>query len=505
MARLARMAAGAALVCAVQVSQAQVVRIEPRLSASVTASDNITMAEQAGARKDLALAVSAAVALRRQGAGMSLDADIGVDGLAYARGSAPARLLPRAQVRWDAELVEHWLQLAGGLQVAQSASDPLGVRAAGLGTLNRVTSTRVNIAPTLQRALGPSLSVLARSDLSSTTRSGNFGAGDARRDFTAQEHLLSLEQKPQPLGWSLEANHSSTRYQGDAEAALTETVVQGVLNWAPSPDWQLGVSAAREQAQFALSERHHSALGLRMRWTPTERTLLAAEVEDRYFGRSWDLQASHRMPGLVLGLRWVRRASAQPVSQLLGAAGSVTGQLDAMLSTRLPDAAERAAAVQQLLRQLGLSGSSETAVELYADAARVEQGLELSALFMGRLTSVQLLATARRMAELRDPSDPLAPGGGELANSRQLSLDFQVRRRIGALTQAELSASHSRVQALAAGAVASQSSMLRVGANRRLSPSTDASASLRFQRLSSRTLLTPAKELAATLGLSHRF
>lgn len=484
---------------------AQTVRVEPRLDLTLTASNNITVVEDAGARKDLALAVSAAVNLRRRGAGMALDAQVGVDGVAYARDTAPARLLPQARVSWDAELVERWMHLRGGLLVQQVASDPLAARAAGTATLNRVTSTRLNLVPELSRLLGPGLDLLARSDLALTHRQGDFADTDDRRDYVAQDHLFRLERSPQPLGWALEASHQATRYAGDDRPALATSALTGRLSWAPSGEWQLGLLAGRERARYSLTDSDHGQWGLRMRWTPTERTVLTAEAQDRFFGRGWDLQFNHRMPTVALGLRWVRRATAQPVSQLLGDAATAAGQLDAMLTTRLPDPAQRAEAVQQLLRQLNLPGALQGGVELYSDVARLEQGADLSALFMGRLTTLQLNASGRRFTELRNPGDPLAPLSGGLANSRQISLQGVLRRRLTPLTQAELALAYSRTQVLGSADAPSVSSVLRLGLSHRLSADTELSGGLLVQRLTARTLAAPAQEVAATFGLSHRF
>jgi uncharacterized protein (PEP-CTERM system associated) len=409
-------------------------------------------------------------------------------------------------VRWNAELVDQWLHLRGGLQVSQSANDPLAARSAELSTLNRLTTTRLNLSPSIERRLSPDHSLSASLGAAYTHRQGDFASTDDRRDFLVQDHRLSLERQPSPLGYALEASYSATRYEGDDQPALVQAQAQAVLSYAPSPEWRLGLSAGRESARFALAERDHGVWGLRVQWRPTERTSLSAQADDRFFGRGWDLQFNHRMPALTLGLRWVRRVTAQPVSQLLGDSATAAGQLDAMLTTRYPDAAERATQLRQLLAQLRLPADWQGPLELYSDAARVEQGADLSLLFVGRATTLQLSGSLRRFTELRSLLDPLAPAATGLDNSRAGSLDLLLRRRVTPLTQLDLALSHSRVQSLVAGGGSvSQTSQLRLGALRRLSARTDLSASLRAQRLASRNLATAARENAVTLGLSHRF
>ena len=75
--------------------------------------------------------------------------------------------------------------------------------------------------------------------------------------------------------------------------------------------------------------------------------------EHRFFGSSYSVQVSHRLPNAAISANFSRGLNSYPQLALAIPAGAnVTQFVDAAFTTRIPDPAERALAVEQFLARL---------------------------------------------------------------------------------------------------------------------------------------------------------
>jgi uncharacterized protein (PEP-CTERM system associated) len=488
-------------------AQAQSLRLVPQLQATVTATDNADFALGVPARKDVMLDLSARLQFQRRGPGLNLDGNLGLDALAYARESRLNHVLPNGRLDWQGTLVERWLYLDGGATVAQVADNPLGARPDSTSAVNRATVATLHLAPALRHEFSPTAALLARWDNAWTKRRGDYGDADPRRSYQVRDGVLRWEVKPVPLGYTVEASRNSTLYASDDHAALDDLAIRGRLISQVLPELQLGLVVGREHSEFSLASRTSNIGGARLLYTPSERTDLQLEAERRYFGTGWDASLRHRTPFWTTSARWVRRPTAEPTSVLLAGRGSTADLLDAMLTTRYPDAAARAGAVQTLMQQLNLPASLSGPVTLTSDVARLEQGLDLSLGFLGRLGTVTVSAFWRHAVPLRHDRTDVSPLPEDATTTQQRGLALDGTRRLGPLTVANLRLSWSDVRS--STAVASQRSetrALQAGITQQLSPRSNLVVGARHQWIRVQDALnTSTRELAGFVGLGYRF
>jgi uncharacterized protein (PEP-CTERM system associated) len=482
----------------------QTVRISAEIQASLAASDNSNLRAAPNALSDLTLDLSGNFAIQARGARYTLDGRLGLSALAYARQSSGNQLLPAADLLLKTTVVDRWLYLDTQLQVDQTAADPFASLVDNGSTVNRVTSVRYRLSPYLSHEFSPTLSMSARYDRSWVLREGRDTTSE-RRDAGAEEALFSIDSKPMPFGWGLELARQDTAYAGDATSVLASTSLRATASYAPSYDWTLGVVGGRERTRYAFTEQTDSLYGVRLKYRPSERSSLELAAEHRFFGTGLDLSIGHRSPFFSLFGRWVRRPSALPSSQTLAGAGSTSALLDAMLTTREPDPVQRAIRVRDLMSALRLPDQLSGPIEVYIDSARLEQGVDVTAAFQGRLTTATVSAYVRKLEPL--PRGDVLPTPLDDQSSRQAGLSLNLSRRLTPALVADAQLRFSRIDGL--GTVAGQRTderIVGVSVSRQLSPKTTVTAALRRQVIST---TVPGVESATantlTVALGHRF
>jgi uncharacterized protein (PEP-CTERM system associated) len=506
--RLRSLALAAACALGVAAAPAHAnLRITPEINATFTATDNGGLLPDTIAKSDVIVDVAPRVHMVGLGASYKLDADIGADMLEYANKTAPSRILPSGHASLVTTLADRWLYLDTNLQVEQSVSNPFGVQSDVGSSANRITTSRYTVAPFIDHEFTPNLSLYARAERRWVKRSevtnSSFTAPNAHED----NQSFRLVEHPQPFGYSLEYDGQRTTYQGDTVTVLDTRIGRAVGSYALQPDTVLSLVAGRERNEFSLSSHTDSIYGLRFKWTPSERTLVSAEGEHRFFGTGWDVEVTHRSPFVALAMHAVRRPSALSSQQLLGGEGTTAGLLDAMLTTRYPDPLVRSQLVQQLISQLGLPPQLRGAVEVFSDAPQLEQGLDFTGALRGRVTTFTANVYERRYVLLARPNDPLSTLLTDDAANQQVGLTLTLSRRLDSQTSGTLVAGHSRLHGLGAHS-ADVTNQSRIGLNltRQLGPQTSVNAGVRRQVMTTTVVSNSTMhESAVFVGLGHRF
>ena len=128
-----------------------------------------------------------------------------------------------------------------------------------------------------------------------------------------------------------------------------------ILPYQIDPQLQIAPRIGYEKDDFPFRSNQDIVYGIGGSWSPTDRTQVSGFWEHRFFGSSYSAQLSHRLPNAAISANFSRGLTSYPQLALAIPAGAtVTQFLDAAFTTRIPDPAERAAAVQQFLATTGL-------------------------------------------------------------------------------------------------------------------------------------------------------
>ena len=454
-------------------------RIDPYVTFGVLATDNVLAARAGQERSDVVLQLSPRLAVRRLGPRFAVDGEVGADLERYAHSSELNRASPYLRGALRAELIDRLFFVDASAAALRVQSDPFAARATETDGDNRRLATTFRIAPHVDREVGP-YALHARASYESSHVDANDSAAVASPAQTLRNvrGSASFERKPQPLGVVAELTSSRSDNSIESRPLLKATAGRIGLNYALTGESLVRVVAGRERSQFGELDVTDSIFGLGLRWSPGPRTDLRADVERRYFGTGGRIEFRHRMPWLSTSLNARREPVSNAFATTLPGDGTMTLQqsIDAVLTTRYPDAAERARVVQDVLTSRGLSPASTGAVSLASRYAQLEQRLSLDLVLLGRRNAFTLSGYAQRVTRLTHGDDALANLGALDADTRQRGVSGGINHRLTPRLALDFRVSSFRTEGLAErSGEATEQVDYRLAFTRSLGPRTSAS------------------------------
>lgn len=380
----------------------QVLELRPTLDATVLASDRLAVDADGRERGGVLTQWVPGLRLRREGAGLRLDAGIAADAIAASEGEDRARVYPRLDARATGAVVERLLYVDAAANLGQSAVSPLSRRAGGLRADPRLSTFDWRVGPRVDWEWRPGWLLLADAQAAGSRVVQGRAEGGDRPSSLSDSARLRVERVPLPLGAAVALSHQRARDQDrdvtvlkadTARVDLGVSVAEGLTAWA---------IGGREDVRTETEEHRGSVYGARLRWRPGERTGLDATVLHRFFGRGWQLQFQHRNPWFGLALDSQRDVAGGGTEGLV-ASGASTALLDTMLSTRHRDPAERRALVRDFARDHPQLLAPVPVYGAEGARARVERRTTATVLLLGARRSAALSLYERR-------SDPLDAG-----------------------------------------------------------------------------------------------
>ena len=335
-------------------------RFTPSASLTETYTSNANYTAQGSSDPDFITSASAALQISGTGARARLDGSIAATGLFYARQTGNDSFAPRVNLVGNLEAIEKFLFIDAQANVSQTFYSPFGPQPGDLvnATANRYTSQTYSISPYVQGRLGgTNVSYLLRDD-NIWTMSSRYGDASIPVPDTYLNQLYgSLDSPAAPWGWTID--YTGTRYRPqnrDVYGSYTIQIGRGIASYRFNPQFQLSARAGYENTSFPLTSTNGVTYGAGLQWSPTDRTLVDGFWEHRFFGSSYSAQISHRLPRTALSASFSRGINTYPQNALsIPAGANVASFVDAAFTTRIPDPAERALAVQQFIAQIGIA------------------------------------------------------------------------------------------------------------------------------------------------------
>jgi len=371
--------------------------VEPSLSVSQVFTDNYALSSDSP-RSDAITRVSAGIGLRSNAGVVRGIVDYGLTGLLYARHSDKNAMQNALRANVVADLLEDRLQMVASASIARSAISAFGVQP-GSGTDANANTTEVRtlqLTPTLRGVLGPAVRYTATLGYGlSNAASGSAG------DSSNTSATLRLEPASSArLRWNLDATFQETDFK-QGRSTRSDRVSGGLLLDVNELDLQLSSTVGRERTDLAsIDSRIYTTWGVGAVWAPSPITRVSAEMENRFFGRSYAVTVEHRTPRTVFSYRNGRSLSTGG-SQGAGLRATVFDLFFAQLASEQPDPALRADLVNRRLRDQGIDPGQQVNPGFLQSAATVQDQHLLSAAWTGpRNTAVvSWTSTASRRAD----------------------------------------------------------------------------------------------------------
>ena len=183
------------------------------------------------------------------------------------------------------------------------------------------------------------------------------------------------------LSWSADASHNISDFR-DGRRTFDSRVRAG-LSYVVTSDLKIGFNAGTERTDLRTVDGESNATyGVQAEWTPTERTLLSADVEKRFFGTAHALRFSHRTPNTVWTLSDSRDIS-NTSAQGSGSFGSAYDLFFRQFATLEPDAVKRDVMVRNHLQTNGIDPNAVVIGGFLASAATLERAQSASFAIVG--------------------------------------------------------------------------------------------------------------------------
>jgi uncharacterized protein (PEP-CTERM system associated) len=488
-------------------------RVDPSVRMTAVATDNVSFSAT-GTRADVVVVTTPALKLQGKGPEYELNGSLAADALVYLGRTLGDRLFPQVAVDGKLQVLPRLLFLDADASAKTTPSNPFAPIGDGPTYLNRNKVTRFNISPHVEREL----SQLDRLSLrSSHAWSSGFGNDNAQlsNDAYVETQAALYERKPTPMGLRLAYDRQATDYTKAVDSHVEIRTARGALLYAPDPELTLGLIGGRDQGEYSSIQVSDTLRGASLRWAPSQRTLFDAVVEKRFFGSGWNATLTHRTPYMAFSGNVHRSVSTYASRQAqLTATSDVAALLDQMLTTRIPDAAARSTAVQDIMTKRGLPTTLGDPLEIYSETIQLVQGGNVSIAWMGPRNTVTLQYYAQRVRDLLAPQDVLTRS----ADAYQRGSSLGASHKVTATLTADVGVTYSRVIGEGVNTGRRTGNLVwRLGATETLSPRTTASAGLKRQLVTTDTPSvslggvdvpadsTHVRATSLSVGVMHRF
>lgn len=455
----------------------QGLRLEPAVRATAVTTDNVGLSPT-NARSDTVTVTTPSLRIVGRGARYELIGSVAADALVYLGRSLADRVYPQVGLTGRSQVVDRLFYVDGDLSARTTASDAFAPIGDGATTLNRSQVMRASVSPRIERDLSPSTRVSLRSDHAWSRGFGRQSTSTSSNAYVEGQAGL-YEIRPSPMGLRVSVDRQYTRYREQADNDVEFRTGRATLLYTADQEATWGVTVGHDEGDYTTNVVSDTLSGVSLRWTPSPRTLLDLSLEKRFFGNGWNATLRHRSPFVTINANLQRTVSTYAGRLgLLSAGSDVAGMLDAMMTTRVTDAALRAQLVQDIMNRRGLPATLATPLDLFSGGAQVSQGGSLSLAWMTPRDVLTAGVFTQRLRDLRGPDDLMLLS----SDSRQRGWSVGYSHRLTTTLSADAGVSHSSVhgEGVNLGRDSIDTSW-RIGATEVLSPRTTATASLRRQ------------------------
>jgi len=474
-------------------------KFEPFVNLSETFTNNVLLQPNDTRKSDWVTELTPGARITEAGAHSSLIGLVSLPTLLYARTSSENQVVPNINLLGKLELIDHLLFIDGSIFVNQQYLTPFGARSDSLtnATDNRYTSQVYRISPFIKGSAGSDYSYELRDDNTWSKGSSSFVNDSYTNELTG-----SFRRDPRPFGWAFEFDRTSSKFQDQAEQLLELARLRGLYEF--DPQLLLSLSGGYEHNDLLIETKSNIIYGGGLRWRPSDRTSLDANVEHRFFGTSYNFAFNHRTPLSVWSVVASRNITTYP-EQLAALPGGVdvTAALNQLFLSRVTDPAARQALVNQVIADRGLPLYLTSPVTIYNQQVQLQESLVATAGFLGVRNTLFLTAFRLKVEPITGSGSVLPPVIEALTSNTQSGGNLVWSHSVTPSLTLTGSVDGSRTVQNTQPGVTKQATV-RFGATTPLSALTSVFGGVRYQSSRS-TITTDYEEAAVYVGFNHKF
>lgn len=290
------------------------------------------------------------------------------------------------------EAVERFFFVEALGSISQSFFSPFAPRPGeiAINTANRTETSTVGISPYLRSTLGAGFEYELRNRHTWTrTDSNNLG------HFYTRDWFGRFASPVRLFGWALEYYDTVTEVEDELARRPDQEswLYRARLYYQPDPAWRFSVSAGEEENNYIAQQTQRDTIyGAGVTWNPNARTSAEFQYEHRVFGPSRLARVNHRTRLTAWNLVYSRNTSTFQEEVLRLPPGNTTALLDAIFAARIPDPAQRRAAVEEFVRGSGTPATLSSSLAFYTQRVYLREGIEASFGILGVRNSITFTA-----------------------------------------------------------------------------------------------------------------
>jgi uncharacterized protein (PEP-CTERM system associated) len=451
--------------------------IVPSMEVVETYTDNVALAPDNRKESDFITSLSPALRIDGNTARARLNLNYRRQQLFYAGGSQRNTGLNFLNALGRLEAIENRVYVEAGGSITQQAISAFGAQPTSSENTNsnRAETSSFFLSPYARGRIGSAAEYEARYRATTTRSSASILAGSQTSEFSG---ALKSSSQLATIGWTLDANRHTTRFEGRRSLELART--GGSLIYHYDPELVFSLLGGLESNNYASqSTESRGTYGIGFDWAPSPRTRATGTAEKRFFGDSHDLSVSHRTPRSSWQYTHSRAATVVPDQLGLARPGTAYDLLFDALASRFPDPLLRAQEVERQLRQNGIPANLAGDNSFLTSQAFVQRIQQASVGLLGvRDTIIFTASSARR--------ESLGGGGGavgDFAASSVIdtrSVTATWAHRLSPLSSVNLLLSHVNSKGAAGTNLDTTQNSARVLFSHNLSPRTQATIGVRY-------------------------
>lgn len=297
-------------------AQTQTTGVHATLDAKATAVHTLTPQAGKSAGYQLVKTITPGIDVSSKGVNTQIDGHWQFDVVDYARNRDTEKdsILPSGLLKLRAFGHQNEPGVDASVEAKQVKSTlTVGAPPTPSNTANTYTDTTYRLSPFIEHELDSETRIAARLDRSLTQSNAIEASQKPRPDIQKSDDMLKLSRQPTSLGYALQWHQhqekSKDKASGKTAPILNERLAQATALYALTPELGMGLSSGKGSVRIETQSRPQTLYGMQLNWRPTERTVLNTEMQKRYFGKAWTLDASHTMRGVVFSLNSDRGVS----------------------------------------------------------------------------------------------------------------------------------------------------------------------------------------------------
>lgn len=482
-------------------------RVEPRLNVSETYTDNVGLTPPGREQSDFITQVIPGISIQGRSGKSEVFLDYSLQTLIYASDSGRNTLNHRLSTFAKTELIDDFLFFDAQASVFQQNTSLLGPIGLGFSNdNNNVSDVRTySVTPIVRQSLGSTLSYEARYRHDYVgTDANSLSNSDSDKVVVAVKSGTAFSR----IGWALNYSKEIVNYQASQDTRAES--VSADIRYALDPRFALLTTVGYEKNDFAfigpkpVGEFYDAGVD----WQPSILTHLRATVGERFFGRTYFLDYSHRSRKFLWTARYSENIASTRSQLLLPSSIDTFAYLDALSTSQIPDPIQRARFVNDFIATRGLSPTLFSATNFFTNRTFLEKRFEASvALNTPKTTSILNVFQVDRSAAAIGAISTGFFGGDDFSTSTNLlqrGASVLFNWRFAAKTGVDLNTGFSNTLFRDRGRE-DNLKFIRVGLRQQLQPKVTGTVDYRHVQRDSDAASGNYKENALTAGITIRF